>query len=55
MNVLCKSSNVVTGECLSCYPGYVVSKGDCVIPQQSSSTSDPYCLEYQGSVCKKCS
>ena len=50
VNPLCKTSDTNTGACLSCYQGYDVFAGNCIIPQNN----DPYCLIKSGSTCVTC-
>lgn len=52
----CKTNNMVTGACLSCYSGYVLaSNGTCDL-NQNQSVSDPNCNQFNtNGVCTKCS
>jgi hypothetical protein len=55
LNVLCKSTNNVTGACLSCYQGYSLVNGNCVISvAASSNNTDLYCIKVEGSTCTQC-
>ena len=55
INDLCRTANYSDGSCLSCYPGYSLSKGNCIIPISYSQTAqDPYCVSFNGSMCTKC-
>lgn len=55
-NVFCKSSNRDTGACLSCYDGYSVYQGDCIIPQNNANTNnvEPNCITTKAGVCYEC-
>jgi len=56
INVLCRTYNSSNGFCLSCYPGYTLSSGQCVIPRSFTlSVQDPYCLQRRESACVQCS
>lgn len=53
--MLCKTSNNVTGQCLSCYDGYTLVNANCIIPSQVvTNNTDPYCIKIQGSICLQC-
>lgn len=49
----------MNGDCLSCYSGYTLSNGNCVVQQQSISvqanTNEPYCVQFTSTFCTKCS
>ena len=50
---MCKTSNQITGACLDCYQGYGLVGGDCVVAQQViGSSSDVYCIKWNGNVCQ---
>lgn len=51
-NPLCKTLNITSGACLTCYPGYTLVDSDCVI--SNSNNSDPNCISRQNSDCKEC-
>jgi hypothetical protein len=56
INILCRTHNSSNGFCLSCYPGYTISNGQCVIPRAFAlSVQDPYCLQRSGTSCIQCS
>jgi hypothetical protein len=54
VNTLCRTWTN-TGECLTCYPGYALSNGNCLLAVQAGS-ADPSCrrLDAQGN-CLECS
>ena len=55
INPLCKSANTTDGTCLTCYPGYSLSKGNCVIPNiYYQQTQDPYCVTFDSQKCVVC-
>lgn len=55
VNPLCKTSNSSDGTCLSCYPGYSLSNGFCIIPvTYSQQATDPYCLSFIKDQCASC-
>jgi hypothetical protein len=55
MDPLCKNYTISFSECSSCYDGYTLSSGQCIIPAQvQSSNNDPYCIKVQGSNCLTC-
>lgn len=37
LNILCQASNLQTGACLSCYQGYTLASGNCIIGQQEDT------------------
>jgi hypothetical protein len=49
---LCRSFKDTTGNCLSCYNGYTLSNGSCII---ISISYDPNCNQFNGTICIKCS
>lgn len=53
VNPLCKTYNQLA--CLSCYPGYTLSNGQCIT--QSTQPTDPGCARYDwgSKVCLQCS
>jgi hypothetical protein len=55
-NNLCKTSN--NGICTSCYEGYNLESGNCVIPAPTAGTTlaqrDPYCVKFIGNNCIQC-
>ena len=50
-NPLCKTYDQITGACLTCYNGYVVSGATCVIDKNAESSN---CAEYVDNVCVRC-
>lgn len=55
VNTLCRTANYSDGSCLSCYPGYSLSRGSCVIPVSfSQQANDPYCATFQNGACILC-
>ena len=55
VNQLCRTANYTDGTCLSCYPGYTLSSGNCIIPQiYNQQAQDPYCTSFSGDKCAKC-
>jgi len=54
-NPLCKTSDLNNGGCLTCYPGYVVSAGNCTLGNSPTTSSDPNCKSTDSSgVCNSC-
>lgn len=52
-NPLCQTSNTTNGDCLSCFIGFTIRGGTCVVDTTSTSFN---CAEFSSSgVCKKCS
>lgn len=51
-NPLCKTFDQTNGKCLSCYPGFEVEEGNCVILRVEL---DPNCNQFEGTKCVKCS
>lgn len=44
-----------TGQCLSCYNGYILSAGSCVInPNPQTGAKDPLCGTWVGATCGAC-
>ena len=57
-NPLCKTANARTGVCESCWMGYTLSQGNCVLDQPTvggQAESDIYCIKIQGNSCIECS
>lgn len=55
LDPLCKTYTAAFNACDSCYDGYVLFNGACVIPAQLPVTnSDPYCIKIQGANCLAC-
>lgn len=56
VNPLCRSANYTDGACLSCYPGYTLTKGACIIPNiYNQQAQDPYCLSFdESNKCTQC-
>lgn len=55
----CKTYSKVNGECLSCYGGYRLFEGKCIVSQDGESYSqytysDPFCAQWQAGRCVKC-
>jgi hypothetical protein len=42
-NPLCKTSDPQTGACLSCYPGYALSAGSCLVGNGPTTSGDVNC------------
>lgn len=54
-NPLCKTSSTSNGACLSCYPGYTLSGGSCIIGNSNTGNGDPNCKETNNfGVCTEC-
>lgn len=49
---LCQTSNSLSGACLSCYQGYILQSGQCVIG--TNSTTDVNCKTFNNGVCSQC-
>lgn len=54
VNPNCDTYDTVTGGCLSCYPGFGLIENTC-LPGIVSSSFDPNCNTFNGSLCAKCS
>lgn len=55
MDPLCKTYTSTFSACASCYDGYTLQSGQCVISTQTSSqNNDPYCIKLQGASCVAC-
>lgn len=54
-NPLCKSTDLNTGGCMTCWSGYTLSGNECIIEKQLAANSDPYCLKTVDGVCTRCS
>jgi hypothetical protein len=50
VNPLCKSSDPQTNDCASCYPGYTLSLGKCII----LGNQDKNCNQTLGLSCLSC-
>ena len=53
VNPLCKTASNINGNCLSCYPGYVLQGTICALG--SSTNSDVNCAAFVNGVCTNCS
>ena len=51
LNPYCATSDLSNGNCLSCYNGYSLSQGNCVI---QATVTIPFCSITQGSTCIQC-
>lgn len=51
INPLCKSSNMTTGACTSCYTGYLLSASNCIA---ITADSIPYCAQVTQGQCSAC-
>lgn len=59
-NPLCKTVDINSGGCTSCWQGYVINGQNCVLEQQQiqgqpGQPTDPYCIKYNGAICSQCS
>lgn len=57
-NPNCKTADQNSGDCLSCYVGYSVQAGQCVLVPlvpDNTAPSDLLCARWQGTVCQQCS
>ena len=54
MSQLCKTSNSQTGVCLTCYPGYILSVGQCRIPS-ATEQGDVNCKNFSDAAKTFCS
>ena len=52
----CKTFNLSNGDCLSCYDGWNLDDGECVLPGGPVVPEDPVegCIEYDANGCKTC-
>lgn len=54
VNILCRTSNA-NGACLSCYPGYDLIAGNCLVSDSSTGSGDPNCREANvNEICLEC-
>lgn len=54
-NPLCLTFNETNGDCLSCYAGYSLAQGACLVSNATTPT-DPYCQKFlTADVCTQCS
>lgn len=55
LDPLCKTYTPTQIACASCYSGYDLYQGQCVIPSKvPNSNSDPYCIAVQNGQCLNC-
>jgi hypothetical protein len=55
MDPLCKTYTSSSSACSSCYDGYTLYNGQCLVSSQvPSQNNDPYCIKTQGTVCLTC-
>lgn len=47
------------GDCSSCWPGYALQSGNCIVEVKPNNPvtaqADPYCISYKGGACSQCS
>ena len=48
---MCKTIDLSNGNCLSCYQGYVIEKGNCIILQV---VTFPFCQTVSNGICQRC-
>lgn len=53
INPLCATYNVINGQCLTCYNGYSLNLGSCVLT--TSSNLDSNCALFSNNICINCS
>ena len=53
INTLCATWENTMGMCTSCYSGYLLQGGACILNNQAVN-SNPLCQIFNGSVCLKC-
>lgn len=53
---LCRTSNNQNGGCLTCYAGYNLQNGRCVVtpPDAGYQNSNQYCAIWEGTNCRQC-
>jgi len=51
----CRSFNQLTGDCISCYPGYQLTITKTCVKIVEGSNRNPLCSEFTNGVCLKCS
>jgi hypothetical protein len=53
---LCLASNWQNGVCLSCYSGYSLQNGRCVVipPNLNHININKYCSIWNGTICSQC-
>lgn len=60
-NPLCKTIKMANGDCETCWPGFSLVQGDCVVGEQATTAStksgvvDVYCIKIVNGVCNECS
>lgn len=56
VNSNCNDYNQITGGCITCYSGFTIVEDTC-LPSAlfpSQTVFDPFCNQFEGSVCVKC-
>lgn len=55
-NANCKTSNSSNGLCLTCFDGYQLGGGNCVLASSviNNVGSNVYCTQFNGTACVKC-
>lgn len=56
VDALCRTFNSQNGLCLSCYAGYNLQSGRCVVvpPDAGYQNTNQYCAVWEGAVCRQC-
>jgi len=50
----CKTHDIITGNCLSCYLGFLLLNGECM-KSNDTSAIDPNCASFVSGACVRCS
>ena len=54
----CREWDTTTGECTSCYHGFMIDNGNCVLnpnaPGSAETAGNPLCAEWNDVICVKC-
>lgn len=54
VNTNCNTYDQISGDCLSCYPGWGLIEGTC-LPGLVTPVSDPNCHTFVNNTCTQCS
>ncbi len=55
MSSQCRTYDEKSGQCLSCFTGYHLKEGSCIVSQNYATPADPGCKVWENGACKQCS
>lgn len=56
VDALCRTFDAQNGNCLTCYSGYQLQSGRCVVvpPESGFQANNQYCAVWEGTTCRQC-